>query len=160
MEWVYLEGINRVNVSYKVWRQTRRTLRTAKKENASKQSLKFLKEDVEYEYDELIDAILSLQPSELNDMLRTVKSDRLYQLIQANKNWREFLFLGWGITRWRTLSKCSPSTKWRWIERPSTSKRNAFETNGCVSTDASKTRLKWFVRNNFGIDLNTSFLFL
>ena len=86
MEWVYLEGINRVNVSYKVWRQTRRTLRTAKKENASKQSLKFLKEDVEYEYDELIDAILSLQPSELNDMLRTVKSDRLYQLIQANKN--------------------------------------------------------------------------
>lgn len=86
MEWVYLEGINRVNVSYKVWRQTRRTLRTAKKENASKQSLKFLKEDVEYEYDELIDAILSLQSSELNDMLRTVKSDRLYQLIQANKN--------------------------------------------------------------------------
>ena len=86
MEWVYLEGIQRVNVSYKVWRQTRRALRTAKKENASKQSIKFLKEDVEYEYDELIDAILSLQPSELNDMLRTVKSDRLYQLIQANKN--------------------------------------------------------------------------
>ena len=86
MEWVYLEGIQRVNVSYKVWRQTRRMLRTAKKENASKQSIKFLKEDVEYEYDELIDAILSLQPSELNDMLRTVKSDRLYQLIQANKN--------------------------------------------------------------------------
>jgi hypothetical protein len=86
MEWVYLEGINRVNVSYKVWRQTRRALRTAKKENASKQSIKFLKEDVENEYDELIDSILSLQPSELNDMLRTVKSDRLYQLIQANKN--------------------------------------------------------------------------
>ena len=86
MEWVYLEGINRVNVSYKVWRQTRRALRTARKENASKQSIKFLKEDVENEYDELIDAILSLQPSELNDMLRTVKSDRLYQLIQANKN--------------------------------------------------------------------------
>ena len=86
MEWVYLEGINRVNVSYKVWRQTRRALRTARKENASKQSIKFLKEDVENEYDELIDSILSLQPSELNDMLRTVKSDRLYQLIQANKN--------------------------------------------------------------------------
>ena len=86
MEWVYLEGIQRVNVSYKVWRQTRRMLRTAKKENASKLSLKFLKEDVEYEYDELIDAILSLQSSELNEMLRTVKSDRLYQLIQANKN--------------------------------------------------------------------------
>lgn len=87
MEWVYLEGINRVNVSYKVWRQTRRSLRTAKKDTAvSRQSIKFLKEDVENEYDELIDAILSLQSSELNDMLRTVKSDRLYQLIQANKN--------------------------------------------------------------------------
>jgi hypothetical protein len=86
MEWVYLEGIQRVMVSYKVWRQTRRMLRTAKKENASKLSIKFLKEDVEYEYDELIDAILSLQSSELNEMLRTVKSDRLYQLIQAHKN--------------------------------------------------------------------------
>jgi len=87
MEWVYLEGIQRVNVSYKVWRQTRRTCRTAKKDpTVSRQSLKFLKEDVEYEYDELIDAILSLQPSELNEMLRTVKSDSLYQLIQANKN--------------------------------------------------------------------------
>jgi hypothetical protein len=86
MEWVYLEGIQRVMVSYKVWRQTRRLFRTAKKENASKLSIKFLKEDVEYEYDELIDAILSLQSSELNEMLRTVKSDRLYQLIQAHKN--------------------------------------------------------------------------
>lgn len=87
MEWVYLEGIQRVNVSYKVWRQTRRTLRTARKDpTVSRQSIKFLKEDVEYEYDELIDAILSLQSSELNEMLRTVKSDRLYQLIQANKN--------------------------------------------------------------------------
>jgi hypothetical protein len=87
MEWVYLEGIQRVNVSYKVWRQTRRTFRTARKDpTVSRQSLKFLKEDVEYEYDEFIDAILSLQSSELNEMLRTVKSDRLYQLIQANKN--------------------------------------------------------------------------
>jgi hypothetical protein len=86
MEWVYLEGIQRVMVSYKVWRQTRRALRTAKHENASKQSMKFLKEDVAYEYDELIDAILSLQSTELNEMLRTVKSDRLYQLIQAHKN--------------------------------------------------------------------------
>jgi hypothetical protein len=87
MEWVYLEGIQRVMVSYKVWRQTRRLFRTAKKDpTVSRLSLKFLKEDVEYEYDELIDAILSLQSSELNEMLRTVKSDRLYQLIQAHKN--------------------------------------------------------------------------
>ena len=86
MEWVYLEGIHRVMVSYKVWRQTRRELRQAKRANSSKQTLKFLKEDVVYEYDELIDAILSLRPTELNEMLRTVKSDRLYQLIQAHKN--------------------------------------------------------------------------
>jgi len=87
MEWVYLEGIQRVNVSYKVWRQTCRALRRAKKDPAvPKQTKKFLKEDVQNELDELIDAILSLQSSELNEMLRTVKSDRLYQLIQANKN--------------------------------------------------------------------------
>ena len=87
MEWVYLEGIQRVMVSYKVWRQTRRTFRNSKRDpTVSRLSLKFLKEDVEYEYDELIDAILSLQSSELNEMLRTVKSDRLYQLIQAHKN--------------------------------------------------------------------------
>jgi len=86
MEWVYLEGIQRVNVSYKVWRQTYRVLRRAKKDHASKQTLKFLKEDVLYEFDELIDAILCLNPNELNEMLRTVTSDRLFQLIQTYKN--------------------------------------------------------------------------
>ena len=60
MEWVYLEGIQRVNVSYK--------------------------EDVQYEFDELVDSILCLNPNELSEMLRTVRSDRLFHLIQLYKN--------------------------------------------------------------------------
>ena len=86
MEWVYLEGIQRVNVSYKVWRQTSRSLRKAKKEHAPKQSIKFLKEDVQYEFDELVDSILCLNSNELREMLDTVKSDRLFHLIQFYKN--------------------------------------------------------------------------
>jgi hypothetical protein len=86
MDWVYLEGIQRVMVSYKVWRQTCRALRKAKKDHVSKQSRKFLKEDIAYEFDELIDAILCLTPKELNEMLETVTSDRLFHLIQTYKN--------------------------------------------------------------------------
>jgi len=86
MDWVYLEGIQRVKVSYKVWRQTYRTFRHAKKDPAvSKRSVKYLKEDVQYELDELIDAILCLQAREVDELLKTVKSDRLYQLIQTYK---------------------------------------------------------------------------
>jgi len=81
-----LEGIQRVNVSYKVWRQTSRSLRKAKKEHAPKQSIKFLKEDVQYEFDELVDSILCLNSNELREMLDTVKSDRLFHLIQFYKN--------------------------------------------------------------------------
>ena len=86
MEWVYLEGIHRVNVSYKVWRQTSKSLRKAKKECAPKQTIKFLKEDVQYEFDEFVDSILSLNSKELREMLDTVKSDRLFHLIQLYKN--------------------------------------------------------------------------
>ena len=86
MEWVYLEGIKRVNVSYKVWRQTARSLRKAKKECAPKQTIKFLKEDVQYEFDELIDSILCLNSNELQEMLQTVKRERLFHLIQLYKN--------------------------------------------------------------------------
>jgi hypothetical protein len=86
MDWVYLEGIQRVNVSYKVWRQSVKELRRAKKNHASKLTRKFLKEDVQYELDELIDAILWLKPNELHEMLRTVTSTRLLQLIQTYKN--------------------------------------------------------------------------
>ena len=84
MEWVYLEGIQRVTVSYKVWRQTCRALRHAKKDpSIPKRSVKYLKEDVQNELDELIDAILSLRASEMDEMLKTVKSDRLYHLIHT-----------------------------------------------------------------------------
>lgn len=86
MDWVYLEGIQRVNISYKVWRQSCRALRQAKRNHVTKQTKKFLKEDIQYEFDELIDAILWLKPNELNEMLRTVKSDRLFQLILTYKN--------------------------------------------------------------------------
>jgi len=86
MEWVYLEGIERVKVSYKVWRQTCRDLRRARKECAPKQTRKFLKEDIQEEFDELVDAILCLKPNELEEMLRTVTSDRLFHLIQLYKN--------------------------------------------------------------------------
>jgi hypothetical protein len=86
MDWVYLEGIQRVMVSYKVWRQTCRALRKAKKDQVPKQSRKFLKEDIAYEFDELIDAILSLTHKELNEMLESVTSDRLFHLIQTYKN--------------------------------------------------------------------------
>lgn len=87
MEWVYLEGIQRVTVSYKVWRQTCRTLRQAKKDpSIPKRSVKYLKEDVQNELDELIDAILSLRASELDELLKTVKSDRLYHLIHTYKD--------------------------------------------------------------------------
>jgi hypothetical protein len=86
MEWVYLEGIQRVKISYKVWRQTSRSLRKAKKERAPKQTIKFLKEDVQYEFDEFVDSILSLNSKELREMLDTVKSDRLFHLIQHYKN--------------------------------------------------------------------------
>jgi hypothetical protein len=86
MEWVYLEGIQRVNVSYKVWRQTAKSLRKAKKECAPKQTIKFLKEDVQYEFDELVDSILCLNSNELREMLQTVKRERLFNLIQLYKN--------------------------------------------------------------------------
>jgi len=86
MEWVYLEGIQRVNVSYKVWRHTCRSLRRAKKDHVPKQTRKFLKEDRQNELDELIDAILCLNPNELHEMLLSVKSDRLFHLIQTYKN--------------------------------------------------------------------------
>ena len=58
-----------------------------------KQTKKFMKEDAQYEFDELIDAILSLNSNELNEMLRTVKSDRLYHLIQTYKNWWRLFIL-------------------------------------------------------------------
>jgi hypothetical protein len=84
MEWCNLEGIQRVRVSYRVWRQCCRELRHNRK---NKDSLykRILKEDVQIEFDELVDAILSLSAKEYAQLLETVKSDRLYQLLSLYK---------------------------------------------------------------------------
>jgi hypothetical protein len=82
--WCHLEGIERVLVSYRIWRQCCRELRHARK---NKQSLhkRILKEDVQTEFDELIDSILSLTEKEHNQLLQTVKSDRLYYFLSVYK---------------------------------------------------------------------------
>lgn len=85
MDWLKLEGIPRVYASYKVWRQTRRTFKQAKKNKLPKHSLKFLKEDTQYELDELIDAIIWLNKQEHDEILNVVTSRRLRQLILTYK---------------------------------------------------------------------------
>ena len=89
MEWCHLEGTERVLVSYRVWRQCCRDLRHERKYKTSplhKQQKRFLKEDVQIELDELIDSILSLTPKEHDQMLKTVKRDKLYRLLCLYKN--------------------------------------------------------------------------
>ncbi len=85
MEWVQLEGIQRVKVSYRVWRQCYRDLRLARKDPILKPHKRFLKEEVQMEYDELIDSILDLTVKEHRLLLQSVKSDRLYQLLLLYK---------------------------------------------------------------------------
>jgi hypothetical protein len=81
MDWCHLEGIDRVMVSYRVWRQCCRDLRHLRKNNHDPLHKRILKEDVQIEFDELVDAILSLTPKEHTQLLHSVKSDRLYQLL-------------------------------------------------------------------------------
>jgi len=81
MEWVHLEGIQRVEVSYRVWRQCVKDLRLARKDTTLRKHKRFLKEEVTLEYDELIDSILSLTAKEHHQLLLSVKKDRLYQLL-------------------------------------------------------------------------------
>jgi len=81
MEWVHLEGICRVEVSYRVWRQCCKDLRRARKDPFLKPHKRFLKEEVQMEYDELVDSILSLTAKEHELLLQSVKKDRLYQLL-------------------------------------------------------------------------------
>jgi len=85
MEWVHLEGIQRVEVAYRVWRQCYRDLRRARKDPTLKPHKRFLKEEVQMEYDELVDSILDLTVKEHCEMLQTVKSDTLYQLLLLYK---------------------------------------------------------------------------
>ena len=82
MDWCHLEGVERVLVSYRVWRQCCRDLRHVRKQkDLYKKHKRFLKEEVQMELDELTDSILSLTAKEHDHLLNTVKSDRLYQLL-------------------------------------------------------------------------------
>ena len=81
MEWCHLEGIERVNVSYRVWRQCCRDLREVKKNKDPFIKKRFLREDIQMELDELIDSIISLTPKEHDQMLKTVKNHKLYRLL-------------------------------------------------------------------------------
>jgi len=87
MDWLSLEGIPRVKASYQVWKQSRRILRhTRKQPNVLRQTVRFLKEDVQNEHDELVDAILSLNRNEFIQLLISVKSGRLYALMRSLEN--------------------------------------------------------------------------
>ena len=79
MDWLSLEGIPRVKTAYKVWKQSVRTLRHAK--HASRKTLRYLKDDVQNEYDELVDAILSLTHNEFLELHRSIRHNRLYDLM-------------------------------------------------------------------------------
>lgn len=87
MDWLSLEGVPRVKASYQVWKRCRRLLRhTRKQPNVLRQTIRFLKEDVQNEYDELVDAILSLNCNEFRQLLVSVKSGRLYGIMRSLEN--------------------------------------------------------------------------
>jgi len=81
MDWLSLEGIPRVKASYQVWKRCKRILRhTRKQPHVLRKTLRFLKEDVQYEFEELVDAILSLNRREFTQLLNELKPGRLYDL--------------------------------------------------------------------------------
>jgi len=86
MDWLSLEGIPRVKASYQVWKRCKRVLRHTRKQPVLKKTLRFLKEDVENEYDELVDAILSLNAKEFRQLLLELKPGRLYDLARSLGN--------------------------------------------------------------------------
>ena len=84
MDWLSLEGIPRVRFSYKVWKRCLRTLRhTRKQPHVLRQTVRFLKEDVQNEYDELVDAVLSLNQDEFRDLFLSIKHNRLYYIMST-----------------------------------------------------------------------------
>jgi hypothetical protein len=87
MDWLSLEGIPRVKASYQVWKRCRRLLRhTRKQPHVLRQTVRFLKEDVQNEYEELVDAILSLNRNEFRQLLTEIKPGRLYDLACSLEN--------------------------------------------------------------------------
>ncbi len=83
--WCQLEGIERVMVAYRVWRQCKRELRHVRKNHPTDLHKRILKEDVQIELDELMDSIFSLSDKEHLQLLKTVKSDKLYRLLVLYK---------------------------------------------------------------------------
>lgn len=77
MDWLSLEGIPRVKACYREWKRYKR----ARKHAPDRQSRKYLKQDIRYEFEELVDAILCLQPRECYELRAKVKSDFLYHLL-------------------------------------------------------------------------------
>jgi hypothetical protein len=87
MDWLSLEGIPRVKASYQVWKRCRRLLRhTRKQPHVLRQTVRFLKEDVQNEFEELVDAILSLNRNEFRQLLTEIKPGRLYDLACSLEN--------------------------------------------------------------------------
>jgi hypothetical protein len=87
MDWLSLEGVPRVKASYQVWKRCRRLLRhTRKQPHVLRQTVRFLKEDVQNEYEELVDAILSLNRNEFRQLLTEIKPGRLYHLACSLEN--------------------------------------------------------------------------
>ena len=87
MDWLSLEGIPRVKASYQVWKRCKRVLRhTRKHPQVLRQTVRFLKEDVQNEYEELVDAILSLNRHEFRQLLLELKPGRLYDIARSLEN--------------------------------------------------------------------------
>ena len=87
MDWLSPEGIPRVIASYRVWKRTKRLLRhTRNQPHVLRQTVRFLKEDVQNEYDELVDAILSLSRDEFRRLWTDLKPGRLSRLMCTLEN--------------------------------------------------------------------------
>ena len=81
MDWPTLEGVPRVIACYREWKRYKRLRKHLKRQGEDRRTRKFLKEDMLYEFDELVDAILCLNPRECADLRSKVRSDLLYHLL-------------------------------------------------------------------------------
>lgn len=81
MDWPTLEGIPRVIACYREWKRYKRLRKHLKRKGEDRRTRKFLKEDMLYEFDELVDAILCLTPKECAELRSKVHSDLLYHLL-------------------------------------------------------------------------------
>ena len=81
MDWPSLEGIPRVLACYREWKRYKRLMKHNKRHGEDRRTRKFLKEDMLYEFDELVDAILSLPPRDCAQLRAKVRSEVLYHLL-------------------------------------------------------------------------------